>query len=328
MELVKTIELKCGQTYLLKLNDGNVLEVGDVFMSREKGYGTRPYHFSDFENPSDTEKRVMTVCTMAGCPCGCRFCASRKSFVRNLTADEIVGQVEFMIEQGLKRGRNGDPNNSKEFRVLYTRMGEPMINIDNVMESIRILINRYPHIIIGMSTPGYKSAMDKILRDPELAKHLDFQFSLHSTSDEQRDYLFDAKLGGERFNIDEICEYAEKLYQVTNKQVSLNVILLEGYEYDFSKIAKKVDPKHIWLRLSPWNLVETSEDEYGFKGLLKLEDVVNNKPVSSSTLKDIIDQIESLKIAYAYAPAIDEEIKNNVACGQALEAFKKEIANI
>ena len=45
MELVKTIELKCGQTYLLKLNDGNVLEAGDVFMSREKGYGTRPYHF-------------------------------------------------------------------------------------------------------------------------------------------------------------------------------------------------------------------------------------------------------------------------------------------
>ena len=328
MELVKTIELKCGQTYLLKLADGNVLEVGDVFMSREKGYGTRPYYFSDFENPSDFEKRVMTVCTMAGCPCGCRFCASRKSFVRNLTAEEIVGQVDFMLEQGLKRNRDGNPNNSKEFRVLYTRMGEPMINIDNVMESIKILVNRYPHIIIGMSTPGYKSAMDKILADPELAKHLDFQFSLHSTSDEERNYLFDAKLGGERFNIDEICEYAEKLYQVSNKQVSLNVILLDGYEYDFSKIANKVNPKHIWLRLSPWNLVETSEDEYGFKGLLKLEDVVNKKPLSSPRLKEIIDQIESLGIAYAYAPAIDEEIKNNVACGQALEAFKKEISNI
>ena len=326
MELIKTIELKCGQTYLLKLEDGNVLEVGDVFMSREKGYGTRPYYFSDFENPCDEEKRVMTVCTMAGCPCGCRFCASRKSFERNLTADEIVGQVDFMLKNGLERGRNGDPNNSKEFRVLYTRMGEPMINIDNVMESIRTLISKYPHVIIGMSTPGYKSAMDKILEDKELAKHLDFQFSLHSTSDEERNYLFDASLGGERFNIAQICEYAEKLYQVTKKQVSLNVILLDGYEYDFSKIAKLVDPKHIWLRLSPWNLVETSEDEYGFKGLLKLEDVVAKKPVSSQKLKDIINQIENLGIAYAYAPAIDEEIKNNVACGQALEAFKKELA--
>ncbi len=328
MELIKNIELKCGQTYLLKLDDGNVLEVGDVFMSREKSYGTRPYHFSEFENPSDLEKRVMTVCTMAGCPCGCRFCASRKSFQRNLTAEEIVGQVDFMIEQGSLRGRNSNPNNSKEFRVLYTRMGEPMINIDNVLESIKMLIDRYPHVIIGMSTPGYKSAMDKILLEPELAKHLDFQFSLHSTSDEERNYLFDASLGGERFNIDQICEYAEKLYNVTNKQVSLNVILLEGYEYDFSKIAKKVNPKHIWLRLSPWNLVENSKDEYGFNGLLKLEDVINKKPVSSQVLKDIIGQIEQLGIAYAYAPAIDEEIKNNVACGQALEAFKKEMMNI
>ena len=50
--------------------------------------------------------------------------------------------------------------------------------------------------------------------------------------------------------------------------------------------------------------------------------------MSSKKLKDIIDEIESLEIAYAYAPAIDEEIKNNVACGQALEAFKKEVSNI
>lgn len=83
VELLKTIELKCGQTYLVKLEDGNILEVGDVFMAREKGYGTRPYKFEDFENPSDTEKRVMTVCTMAGCSCSCKFCASRNSFKRN-----------------------------------------------------------------------------------------------------------------------------------------------------------------------------------------------------------------------------------------------------
>jgi 23S rRNA (adenine2503-C2)-methyltransferase len=36
-----------------------------------------------------------TICvsTQAGCPIGCRFCASGESFARNLTAGEIVGQV-------------------------------------------------------------------------------------------------------------------------------------------------------------------------------------------------------------------------------------------
>ena len=36
MKLLKTIQLKCGQTYLMRTDDGNILEVGDVFMSVEK----------------------------------------------------------------------------------------------------------------------------------------------------------------------------------------------------------------------------------------------------------------------------------------------------
>lgn len=325
MDIIKTIELKCGQTYLLRLEDGNVLEAGDVFMAREKGYGTRPYFFNDFENPSDLEKRVMTVCTMAGCPCGCKFCASRNSFKRNLSAGEIVAQVDKMIEEGIKIGRDCDPNNSKEFRVLYTRMGEPMINIDNVIESIKILIKRYPHIIIGMSTSGFKVGLDKLLENPEILPYLDFQFSFHSTSDEERDYLFGIKNGFSKLNIAQIGEYVNKLYNMTRKKVSLNVILFEGYRYDFKSLAKIIDKDKIWIRLSPWNLVEDSEDEYKFKGLLKLDDVINKKPVSSAELKKIIQDLDDLGIAYAYAPAIDEEIKNKVACGQALERFKNEL---
>lgn len=325
MQVLKTIELKCGQTYLVKLADGNILEVGDVFMAREKAYGTRPYHFDDFENPSDTEKRVMTVCTMSGCPCGCKFCASRNSFKRNLTAEEIVGQVDFMLVEGAKRNRDLDPLNSKEFRVLYTRMGEPMINIDNVIESIKILIKRYPHIIIGMSTSGYKVGLDKLLANPEIIQYLDFQFSFHSTSDTERDYLFGIKNGSSKLNIEQISEYVNRLYDITKKKVSLNVILFEGYSYDFKELATKIDKNKIWIRLSPWNLVEDSEDEYRFKGLLKIEDVINKKPVTSIALKNIIQDLDDLGIAYAYAPAIDEEIKNKVACGQALESFKKEL---
>ncbi len=325
VELLKTIELKCGQTYLLKLADGNILESGDVFMAREQGYGTRPYKFEDFENPSDTEKRVMTVCTMAGCSCSCKFCASRNSFKRNLTAQEIVGQVDRMIEEGILRGRNSDPNNSKEFRVLYTRMGEPMLNIDNVIESIKMLIKRYPHIIIGMSTSGFKTGLDKLLENPEIVPYLDFQFSLHSTSDVERDYLFGIKAGNNKVSISDIGEYVDKMYAITKKKISLNVILFKGYTYDFKELAKTIDKNKIWIRLSPWNLVTDSESEYDFQGLLKLEDVIAKKPVSGAELEKVINDLDELGIAYAYAPAIDEEIKNNVACGQALEAFKKEV---
>lgn len=323
MKTIKTMQLPCGQTYLFQLNDGNYLEGGDVFMAREKAIGTRPYHFSDFENPSDTDKRVMTVCTMAGCNCSCRFCASRNTFKRNLRADEIVGQVDAMIQEGIKNGRNPDPINAKEFRVLYTRMGEPMLNADNVISSIKTLIKRYPNIIIGMSTSGYVGGLEKFLANPEIIPYIDMQFSLHSTDDNERAWLFDSKLGGAKLSIPQIAEYVERWTQYTNKKVSLNVILFDGFTYDFKSLLKYFDKDKIWLRLSPWNVIKDRKDE--FDGLLRTEDVLNKMPTTSEKLAKIIANIEEAGIAYSYAPAIDEEVKNNVACGQALEAFKDEL---
>jgi len=323
MKVIKTINLECGQTYLLEMDKGEFLEAGDVFMEIEKGYGTRPYHFKDFKNPSDTEKRVMTICTMLGCCCSCKFCASRNSFKRNLTKEEILDQVNTMIAEGVMNGRNPDPNNAKEFRVLYTRMGEPMLNADNVIASIEELIRRYPHVIIGMSTSGYSNGLDKFLEKPEILKNIDLQFSLHSTNEKEREFLFGARMGDVKLSIPQIAEYADKWFALSGKKVCLNVILFDGFEYDFKSLLKYFDKDKIWLRLSPWNVVAGAKNE--FDGLLKTQDVLDKKPVTSGRLKEIIDNIEESGIAYSYAPAIDEEIKHNVACGQALEIFKEDI---
>lgn len=320
MKLIKTIYLNCGQTYLAELDDGNVLEMGDVFMSVEKDLGTRPYKFSEFENPSDVNKRVMTICTMAGCNCSCEFCASRNSFKRNLTVDEIVGQIDFMIQEGIKSGRNETPNNAEEFRVLYTRMGEPMLNVKNVVDSIRILKAKYPKMIVGMSTSGYKKGLDYLLKNEDILHFMDLQLSTHSTSNVERYKLFNK--GNAIMNIEELLQYAHKIYSITKKQVSLNMIIFKGYTYDFKSLLQYIDKKEIWVRLSPFNVVG---NKFGLYGLIKTEDVLNKKPITSVELKNIISNLNESGIAYSYAPAIDEEIKNNVACGQALEAFKNEL---
>ena len=201
-----------------------------------------------------------------------------------------------------------------------------MINIDAVIKSIRILIKRYPHIIIGMSTSGVKKGLDKLLENKDIIPYLDFQFSLHSTDDKERDYLFGTTTGGNRLNIKQIGEYVEKLYEVTKKKVSLNVILFDGFTYNFKEILPHINKEKVWIRLSPWNMVNNSKEKYELEGLLKTEDVIQKKPITSKQLERVIHQLQQLGITYAYAPAIDEEIKNNVACGQALEAFKDEIA--
>jgi adenine C2-methylase RlmN of 23S rRNA A2503 and tRNA A37 len=265
----------------------------------------------------------MTICTMLGCCCSCKFCASRNSFKRNLTKEEILEQVELMIAEGIKNGRNDNPNNAKEFRVLYTRMGEPMLNVDNVIASVEELIKRYPHVIIGMSTSGYGHGIDKFLEKKALLKNIDIQFSLHSTNDKERDFLFGSKMGISKLSIPQIAKYAEKWYDASGKKVCLNVILFDGFEYDFKGLLKYFDKNKIWLRLSPWNIVDSAKDDFG--GLLRTEDVLNKKPITSDKLKKIMQNIVESGIDYSYAPAIDEEIKNNVACGQALEAFRGEI---
>jgi|GEM_PF-430276 len=324
LQIIKRIDIPCGQTYLMCTQEGYFLEGGDVYMSRETAYGTRPYRFDDFVLPSDQNKRVMTICTMAGCPMGCGFCASKRSYKRKLSAEEIVGQVDFMIENGIPLGRNPDLNQAQELRILYTRMGEPMLNAENVIASVREFIHRYPNVIIGMSTSGIHKGVDRFLENPDILPHMDMQFSLHSTDDVERQKLFGVNVGPGIMSIPQIAEVIPKWFAVTQKKLSLNMILLKGYSYNIKSLLNHFDPNQIWLRLSPWNVVEEAKIEKGYDDLLKTEDVLNKKPMSSPEIKAVIQEIEACGISYAYAPAIDEEIKYQVACGQALEAFKNE----
>ncbi len=317
MEVIRKIDLHCGQTYLTITDDGYYLECGDVFMEREKDYGTRPYRFIDFHNPADINKRVMTICTMVGCPMSCCFCASRKSFKRILSAKEIVNQVEFLINNGALCGRNKDPNNSQEFRILYTRMGEPMLNVSAVGDSIRYFIDQYPQVIIGMSTCGIKPGLEEFIKLSGILMHVDIQISLHSTEDSERSFLFGVETGKNIMSIPEIADFSTKWFERTGKKLSLNIVLFDNYTYNIPALMSYFNPRYVWFRLSPWNEVPGVP----MKSLLKTEDVIAKRPLSSEYLRTIIKSIEEAGVAYAYAPAIDEEIRYNVACGQALLAF-------
>jgi 23S rRNA (adenine2503-C2)-methyltransferase len=70
------------------------------------------------------------VSTQVGCRMGCRFCETgRNGFARNLTVEEIVGQV-------LAAGRfaRGPVRN-----VVFMGMGEPLDNADNLLAAMAVL---------------------------------------------------------------------------------------------------------------------------------------------------------------------------------------------
>ena len=73
---------------------------------------------------------------------------------RNLTAEEIVAQVEFAISHA----GGADPAKAKEFKINYTRMGEPFLNIEAVKEAIRIITEKHPNTHHYVSTIGIKDS--------------------------------------------------------------------------------------------------------------------------------------------------------------------------
>jgi 23S rRNA (adenine2503-C2)-methyltransferase len=73
-----------------------------------------------------------TVCvsSQVGCALACAFCATgRLGLVRNLAAWEIVEQVRI-VRAGLARGR--------VHGVVFQGMGEPLANLDAVVQAIRV----------------------------------------------------------------------------------------------------------------------------------------------------------------------------------------------
>ena len=145
-----------GIVYALRTEDGYPIETTDTFL---------PYYTKECINGNNSlkdnvlgsrnERWMIGVSCMSGCNVGCKFCATGqlKRF-RNLTAEEIVAQVEFI----LSKNPDYNPLNSKEFKINYTRMGEPYLNIEAIKKAISIIDSKYPNVHHYISTIGLKNS--------------------------------------------------------------------------------------------------------------------------------------------------------------------------
>ncbi len=130
------------------------------------------------------EQRRTTVCisTQVGCPLACDFCATgAMGFARNLSTAEIVDQVCRAREQV---GDAGTISN-----VVFMGMGEPLLNLPAVKESIGIMID--PRAMglaprrITVSTAGVVPRISELIA----IAPINLAVSLHATTDAVRDVL-------------------------------------------------------------------------------------------------------------------------------------------
>src|ERR1700679_2239550 len=77
-----------------------------------------------------------TICisSQVGCPVNCQFClTAQMGLERNLTAGEIVGQVLFVMQTHQLAAESGRLN------IVMMGMGEPLLNLPNVIKATRLL---------------------------------------------------------------------------------------------------------------------------------------------------------------------------------------------
>jgi len=181
--------------YLFGLSDGNRIET--VLLS-------------------DDERETLCISTQVGCAMNCVFCATAKvKFRRNLTAAEIVDQVN-VVQKDVGRIDN----------VVYMGMGEPLLNYDAVVKSVRILNDPAGKNIgirhITISTCGIAPAIRKLAEDdihPRLA------ISLNAPTDALRTRLMPVSA---KYSIDELIEAAKFYWLKAKQRVTFEYVLIKG----------------------------------------------------------------------------------------------------
>jgi len=144
------------------------------------------YKYPDFET-----RTVLCISTQCGCPIGCTFCGTGKHFVRNLTRDEIVYQVDQILSN-----LNIEINKIQKLQIMFMSMGEPFLNYDSVSAAIINLHKKYPNAQLLISTVAPKTLDECFESFTELSKQISqigIQFSVHESTDDKRFKLLPKK---------------------------------------------------------------------------------------------------------------------------------------
>lgn len=245
MYVVKKKSFANGVVYALRTEDGFLLETTDTFLPyyTKDAIGRNQNKLDNYSLGSRADRWMIGVSTMSGCPCKCMFCSTgQMKKYRNLTAEEIVEQVDFIVE-----GHEELFTNAKEHKINYTRMGEPFLNIDAVKKAIEIIDSKYPNTHHYISTIGIKDSDFSWIKD-----NITLQVSVHSLIDEKRNRLIPFK---NKMTIQELGQIRTK----SNLKTTVNMTLVDEEDFDIDRLKEWFDPEHFFIKLSPINPNPVSE---------------------------------------------------------------------
>lgn len=239
-------------------SEGNVWKY--VFTEEDMVAEAVLYKYNDFY------KRTVICCsTMSGCPVGCRFCGTGNKFIRNLKSAEIIEQIQTVLED--KQITDVD-SKGERFQIMFMSMGEPLLNWDEVEGAIKELHINYPNAELLLSTiaPLAYDAINKMLNLSTQINKIGLQFSIHKSTDEQRDILIPYK---DKLTLEQIRDLGSSWWYATGRHPYLNYCIdgTNNSEDDIKRLQQLFSPVIFNFTFSVVCSPNENMKEAGFKNL-------------------------------------------------------------
>lgn len=242
------------------------------------------------------EKNRITACvsSQVGCSFSCKFCATgQMKRKRNIFSYEIYDQVSLIMDEAKKKYKIGLTN------IVYMGMGEPLVNYQNVVDSIKYITNKEGLNMsskrITLSTVGV-SKMIKKLADENLKINL--AVSLHSADNIKRSEIMDINSINDLNNLKDALLY---FFAKTKTRITYEYVMLKDFNdtqkdaIDLVKFSKIVPSK---INLIEFNSVDKS----------------NFQKSTDKTTKEFISILKNENIIVNLRRSRGEDV--NAACGQ------------
>ncbi len=192
-------------------------------------------------------RRSICLSSQSGCPLTCRFCATgQMRFARNLTASEILDQA-LHFRRSRAPGAGPEPVD----HAVFMGMGEPMMNLDAVLEAARAL----PELGIAgrhtaISTVGWIPGIRRLTAE---ATPIRLALSLHAADDALRSELMAVN---DRYPLADVLAACRDHFERKRRQVFVEYVMLAGVNDSHAQarqLAAVLDRRAFKVNLIPYN---------------------------------------------------------------------------
>lgn len=191
------------------------------------------------------KRTTLCVSSQVGCKMACSFCATGDmGFIRNLTTAEITGQLVTAQTKF----------NAKITNIVFMGMGEPLDNLDSVLQAIAVMTDHVGFGIaerrISVSTSGIVPGINKI---GEVAPRTRLAISLNGSNNTLRNELMPIN---KRYPLEQLKEALLNFPTSKDTKFLIEYVLLKGVndsQEDIENVIHFCNELPVIVNLIPYN---------------------------------------------------------------------------